>query len=143
MLHAAYRMLHALSRKSQVACCTWIACCESSADVGAAPKSASSAAGMNSSRSASAPPSAARATSTSPTVRAIAPCASAARESGAGFGLSSATPAAAAAASPLEEARQKEVKVVRQSALVCRAYVSLCLDDPLSSLSAATELRTF
>jgi hypothetical protein len=29
---------------------------------------------------------------------------------------------------------------VRQAALVCRAYVSLCLDDPLSSLSAATDV---
>lgn len=29
---------------------------------------------------------------------------------------------------------------MRQAALVCRAYLSLCLNDPLSSLSAATDL---
>ena len=48
----------------------------------------------------------------------------------------------AAGAAPSEEAarRQKEVLTVKQAALVYQAYISLSLDDPLSSLSAATEL---
>ena len=39
-----------------------------------------------------------------------------------------------------EEAKRPDPTTVKQAALVSLAYVSLCLDDPLSSLSAATDL---
>ena len=62
-----------------------------------------------------------------------------------GVGSSSASSAASASASgatPSEEElrRQKEALTVKQAALVYQAYVALSLDDPLSSLSAATDL---
>lgn len=49
---------------------------------------------------------------------------------------------AAGATGPSEEElrRQKEVLTVKQAALVYQAYVALSLDDPLSSLAAATDL---
>ena len=48
----------------------------------------------------------------------------------------------AGATGPSEEElrRQKEVLTVKQAALVYQAYVALSLDDPLSSLAAATDL---
>ena len=57
-------------------------------------------------------------------------------------GNASASTPGTTGATPSEEEvrRQKEVLTVKQAALVYQAYVALSLDDPLSSLSAATDL---